>query len=166
MNQLNRRGDILPSSDARRQHALLSGHQARVRQDAVRLGANFYYLMLPETSALPLVIHPQELIGGLVYGRYVWVDNRTGRQVGRGVLVATNLRVVLIDKKPLFVHSEEIGYAAISGIAYSQVWPMGHVVLHTRLGDINMRTFNGTFARNFVACIEASIAAQSPSKQQ
>ena len=112
-------------------------------------------MILPETKTLPFVIHPDEQILGIVYGRYKQSDN--GEHVSRGALVATNHRLLLINKKPLFVKCEEISYRVINGITYSRVAIAGTVTLHTRMGDISLRTFNQRCAQNFVEAIEAGI---------
>lgn len=122
------------------------------------LGAVAYDLWLPETHVLPLVIHPNEQIKGIVYGKYTQTN---GAQVGRGALVATDRRVILLDKKPLFVRCDEITYYAISAVTYTKVGFAGTVTLHTRLGDIRIRTFNHKCAYHFVEAVEAGIFKES-----
>jgi len=58
-----------------------------------RLGANVYDRLLPETHGLPQVLMDNEIIEGIVYGRYRFSNNTRGR----GALVATNKRVLFID---------------------------------------------------------------------
>ena len=128
-------------------------HIERVYRDIIRLGANAYDRLLPETRALPGIIHPDEALRGIVYGRYTWQTEHS--VVGHGALVATDRRVLLVNNKPLFAESDEIGYRAISAVSYSRVWPLCVVVLHTRVGDIHIRTFNDVCARTFVGCIES-----------
>lgn len=112
------------------------------------LGADEYDLLLPETHCLPSILKPGEVIFGVVYGRYHKEGERT--VIGRGLLVITDRRVILIDKKPLFVQSDDIKFEVISGVDYGQVGPIATVVLHTRLGDIKVRTFNKRCGRQFV----------------
>lgn len=118
------------------------------------LGAVTYDLMLPETQAIPSVIDPNEDIIGLVYGRYK--DDRENT-VSRGVLIATDSRVVLLNKKPMFEQSDEFEYRVISGVDFSEVGIMGTVTLHTRMGDIHVRTFNKRCADRFVAALESKL---------
>src|SRR5581483_2885945 len=137
---------------------LLKAHDKQIRGQLQKLGAVQYDLWLPETSALPLVIHADERINGIVFGRYK--QDTTGEPViGRGALVATDRRVLLVDHKPLFMKCNEISYRVISAVSYSRVGFIGTVVLHTRLGNISVRTFNQHCAHNFVEAIEESILA-------
>ena len=99
------------------------------------LGANYYDLILPETKVIPRAIKPGEQILGLVYGRYKQQSNNS---ISRGVLVATDERVILLNKKFMFKQNDEITYDVISGISYSRVTFMGTVTIHTRIGDIHI----------------------------
>ena len=132
----------------------LSLHARKIDHDIRRLGAVTYDLWLPETAVLPYIIHPNEEVLGVVYGRYQQVE---GDVVGRGVLIATPDRVLLIDKKPLFTKVAEITYRVISAVTYSKIWFIGNVTIHTRMGKINVRTLNQQCAYNFVEAIEANL---------
>jgi len=148
-------GTSLPSED--RGNDAEAARAARIRQDITRLGANLYDLLLPETRILPSLVHADEEICGLLYGQYVWSNGSPAPPSGRGVLVATDKRVLLIDKKPLFVRCDEISYGSVSGVSYSRTWMAETVLLHTRMGDIRMQSYNGTCANNFVAYIEDKV---------
>jgi hypothetical protein len=121
------------------------------------LGAVQYDLWLPETKELDDVLHPGEEVLGIVYGRYKQQQLGRGVLIGRGALVATSQRIMLIDKKPMFVRCDEISAVVVSAVTYSKVGPAGTVTLHTRLGDIAVRTFNDVCAHNFVEAIESII---------
>ena len=113
-------------------------------------GANKYDMKLPENSYLVTIIRSDEHIMAAVYGKY---------SKGRGVLVATDKRVLFLDKKPLFLHHDEISFDVISGVTYTNVLFSGTVTLHTRLGDYSLRTFNRRAASKFmnyidVACLQ------------
>ncbi len=122
--------------------------------DLRKLGAVKYNLMLPETHILPTIIGEGEAITGIIYGRYKTTnDNR----VGRGALVATNKRILLIDKKPFFIDCDEISYNVVSGVTYSKAGFSGTVILHTRLGDIHIRTFNQKSTYYFMDAVERNL---------
>ncbi|MDB5185287.1 MAG: hypothetical protein JWN38_1095 [Candidatus Saccharibacteria bacterium] len=116
-------------------------------------GVDRYDFWLPETHALPYIVHLDEHIKGIVYGKYV--QNGTEPAGGRGALVATDSRILLIDKKPMFLKCDELSYHVVSGVTYTKVGMAGTVTLHTRAGDIHVRTFNQKCADMFVAAIEA-----------
>lgn len=124
-------------------------HASRIRIELKEKGALPYDLILPETYYLPTVIHHDEHIMGSIYGRY-----RYGNTIGRGALVATDRRVIFLDKKPLYVHYDEINFKIIGSISYTRTVLIGYVTLHTRLGDFQLRTFNHKSAYNFVKYIE------------
>jgi Bacterial PH domain len=141
----------------RRDHApggLLTGHAKRVYQSIKTLGANKFDMFLPETHILPSVILPHEKVEGIVYGKFNFQNVAEG---GRGVLVATPHRVLLIDRKPLYMHTHEITYRNISGISYSHLGLAGTVTLNTRVGNIYLRTFNRSCANGFVEAVEDRI---------
>lgn len=116
------------------------------------LGVDSYDFLLPETHALPSIIHAGEQIIGIVYGRYK--HSGIDPSQGRGALVATTSRILLIDKKPMFLKCDELSYSIVSGISHTRVGLAGTITLHTRAGDIQTRTFNKKCADTFVAAIE------------
>jgi hypothetical protein len=115
------------------------------------IGVDWYCLHLPETHSLPQLMQPGETILGVVYGRYRHSD---GRPVGRGMLAATDKRLVLVDKKPLFLHVDEITYEVVSGITYSATAAAKIVTVNTRMGDIRMRVLSKRSFDNFVTAVE------------
>lgn len=116
-----------------------------VKRELRQRGAVAYNMWLPETHYLPNILHRDEHIMGSVYGRY---------KNGRGALIATDQRVLFLDKKPLFMHCDELTYLIIGGVTYTRVMIKGYVTVHTRLGDYTLRTFNPKNAANFVDYIE------------
>jgi hypothetical protein len=118
------------------------------------LGADKYDLLVPETSALSYVLRTGESIEGIVFGHYR-LDG--GKSTGRGALIATDSRVILIDKKPLFIHIDEVIYGAISGVTYTRVGFNSTVIVHSKIGDIKIRTLNQKCAKSFVEAVEANI---------
>jgi len=144
-------------------HGFFQKHKEQIHAELLELGAVPYDLWLPETHALPLIIHPNEHITGIVYGRYHQED---GHQVGRGALVATNTRILLIDKKPLFIRCDEVTYEVVSGVTYTTLGFVGTVTLHTRIGAISVRTFNQKCAESFVESVEATIFSNAARGKQ
>lgn len=149
-------------------HAYRNTSLVKMQQDEInkvlrQLGAVMYDFWLPETHALPFIIGPDEKINGIVYGRY----KRGGAEpsVGRGALVATDSRILLVDKKPLFLKCDELSYKVVSGVTYTRVGPAGTVTLHTRAGDIEIRTLNQNCAHKFVESIEAACFKDRDTKE-
>lgn len=121
-----------------------------LRSDLLSIGASRYSLWLPETKYLARLLEPDERVHGAVYGRY-----KDGS--GRGALFATKRRVIFIDKKPLFVHFDELGFMFINSVTFSHTGPYGIVALHTRSGDFIIRTLKISAAENFVKVVEENI---------
>jgi hypothetical protein len=134
-----------------------AAHKVTIERALRAIGADGYNKALPETRILPLIIHPSEIIEGIMYGRYKQEQSGVETLIGRGALVATDQRVLLVDKKLFFVRCDEISYSAISGITYSRVGFGRTVTLHTRTGDISARTFNQVCAHHYIEAVEAHI---------
>jgi hypothetical protein len=122
----------------------------RIKAELRQRGAVAYNLWLPETRYLVHLLHKDEHIMGSVYGHF----DKGGNDRGRGALIATDQRVLFVDKKPLFMHCDEMTFMIIGGVTYTRSLIVGYVTLHTRLGDYKLRTFNPKSAANFVDYIE------------
>jgi hypothetical protein len=123
----------------------------------ITLGADQYDMWLPETHRLATIVHIDEQILGIVYGHYTQAAEKI---TGRGALIATTQRVLLLDKKLMFEKCDEISYGVVSAVSYAKAGIAGTVVLHTRMGDISVRTLNKTCAQSFVEAIESKIFAK------
>jgi hypothetical protein len=99
-----------------------------------------------ESEYLPAIIHPDEEIGGVVYGHH---------PEGFAMLVATDRRIIFLDKKPMFEVEDEVTYDVVSGVSIGHAGFGSTVVLHTRIKDYPIRTYNLKCAYGFVEYIEA-----------
>lgn len=131
-------------------------HRDRVKQELRALGVSKYALLHTESRYLPHVIHPDERLGGVVYGRQ-------GEDFA--MLVATDRRIIFLDKKPLFVNEDEITFNVVSGVTYNQAGIGCTVTLHTRLRDYSLRTLNKKCAANFVDYIEKYCLDRKPTEE-
>jgi hypothetical protein len=150
-----------PITRSRIPQQALKAHVDRIRTELKESGALWYDLLLPETYYLPAVIHSDEHIKGSVFGRYTYRDT-----AGRGALIATDQRVIFLDKKPLFVHYDEINFMIIGSVTYTHTAVVGYVTLHTRLGDFQLRTFNQRNAYNFCEYIEEKCLQQTEGEKR
>lgn len=116
------------------------------------VGATMYDLNLPEPHTLLHPIRSGEAPLGVVYGNYSYHHAR-----GRGVLMATNWRVLLISKKSFYLTYTEISYQAITSVSWVHPGFATNVVLTTQKGDISMRTCNEADAQQFVGVVEAGL---------
>ena len=122
-----------------------TNHRRRIQRELKQLGVSKAALASKEGKYLPLVIHPDEQIGGIVYGFH---------EDGFAMLVATDRRVIFLDRKPLFSNEDEVNYYVVSGVKYGHVGLLSTVTLHTRIRDYSIKTFNHKCAKGFVEYIE------------
>ncbi len=149
----------LPSSNYLQRSLLINGtkdqlpkspspskHQARVLKELQDLGMSRFALSTLESMYLPHIIRTNEHIGGVIYGRH---------KVGFAMIVATDRRIIFLDKKPLYVNEDEINYAVVSGVSYCHAGFGSTITLHTRITDYAIRTYNQKCAETFIEYIES-----------
>lgn len=119
--------------------------KARILDELKRRGVSRYGLLKLGIRFLPKVIHPFEHIQAVVYGR---------NDSGSVMLIATDTRIIYLDKKPLFVNYDEITYDVVAGVTFGHAGISSTVTLHTRMGDYKIRTLNSDCASKFVNYIE------------
>ncbi len=129
----------------------LSPHDQRIRQEAMAVGVTSYGMKKFAIHYLPKVIHENEHIKGIVYGRYT--DKVGGNNWNEGMLIATDLRIIFLDHKPGFTTADELTYDAVVGINITTAL-FSAVTLHTRLGDYKIRFANTKCAGIFVEYVE------------
>ncbi len=95
-----------------------------VQKQLRRLGADQAFWGKPELAELPKIMIEGEIIEHVRHGHY------TG---GFATLVATNHRLLLVDKKPFFLTVEDIRYDMIAEVDY------GHQILGA---TIHVRSFS------------------------
>ncbi len=95
---------------------------------------------------MPNIIHQDEHIGGVVYGRYV---------NGSAMLIATDRRVIFLDRKPLFTTNQEVTYDVVSGFKIDLRGVISAVTLNTKIGDFTLRYVNRRCAINFKHFLES-----------
>lgn len=116
-------------------------HQQRIADELKRAGITGYALHKAEGRYLPQLIENDESIMAAVYGR---------TDYGSAMLVATDRRVLFLDKKPLMTTSDEISYEMIGGVGVSKESGMFvAVTLRTRVGDYVIRYVNQVSATRF-----------------
>lgn len=132
-------------------------HQKRVRRELKQLGVSWFGMSTMESAYLPTIIHPDEHIGGVVYGRH---------PDGFAMMVATDRRILFIDRKPLFENEDEITYDVVSGVSYGHAGLGSTVTLHTRIKDYPIRSYNRKCAHGFVEYIEERCLEHSNSRRK
>lgn len=117
----------------------------RVQAQLKSLGVTSYGRMKDESQYLADVIHDNETIHGVAYGR---ADD------GSAMLIATDKRIIFFDKKPLFQTVDELTYDVVSGVKLSQQPLFSTLTLHTRVGDYVLRYVNLKSSKTFKKYLE------------
>ncbi len=126
-------------------------HKLRVIEELKKAGMTAYGTIKMETEKLHNIIHDDEHIGGVVYGR------TTGDKIGSAMLIATNKRVIFLDVKPFYTTFDEVAYDVVAGVSDTHAGPFAGIVLHTRVRDYGLRFVNKKCAAQFVEFIERHI---------
>lgn len=119
---------------------------ARIRQELSQAGVTPHGLNKAESKYLPNIIHDTEHIKGAVYG--------TQPGTFSAMLVATDRRVIFLDKKPLYCVSDELTYDVISGIKQESTALGANITLYTRVGDYSLHFVNPVCAGKFQKAVE------------
>lgn len=120
-------------------------HHDRIVHEMRQAGVTQRGIQSAEGRYLPFIIHPEEHIGAIVYGR------SNGDFV---MMIATNRRVIFLDKKPMFANMDELTYDVVSGVKCNDLGFFSGVTLHTRIQDYKVNWVNEHCARQFVRYIE------------
>jgi hypothetical protein len=81
-----------------------------IEEQLKRVGCNFRFWGRSEIRELANILLPDEIISGCVNGRY---------EGGFALLCVTNLRMLLVDRKPMFLTLEDIRFDMIAEIDFS-----------------------------------------------
>ena len=125
-------------------------HYERVRGELKAAGMTTYGFFKLATDHLPELIHEDEHIKGVVYGRLQG-------KFDSAMLVATDKRIVFVDYKPFYKNADEITYEVVSGVKLTVIGLFAGVVLHTRVKDYALRFVNINCAEIFTHYIEGHI---------
>lgn len=118
---------------------------SRVRKELLEAGATVYGLLKSETKILPKLLHPQEHVEAVIYGQH---------NSNSAMLVATNERIIYIDKKPTVLLLDEVSYEVVSGIQLEIHILFASVILHTPVKNYHFKLVNLHCAEKFARHIE------------
>jgi hypothetical protein len=108
-------------------------------------GVSTYGLLKSETRILPKLLHPDEHIEAVIYGQH---------QSSSAMLVATDERIIFIDKKPMAVFLDEVSYEVVSGLEFDIHLLFASVILHTPVRNYDFRYVNLRCAEKFARHME------------
>lgn len=126
-------------------------HQEIINKELAAAGVTWFGMKKFAIRYLPKIVHNDEHIMGIVYGRYR--DKSGSSNWNEGMLIATDLRIVFLDHKPGYTNTDELTYDVVSGITTTTAL-FSAVTLHTRLGDYKIRFANTKCASIFTRYVE------------
>lgn len=125
---------------------------ARIKREFVKAGMTKWGLAKYNTRYLPRILHPNEHVMAVIYGRFSeapgflnWVDR---------MIVATDRRIISLNHKPGYTDIDEFTYDIVDGVEISTVGPFSAVRLNTKIDSLAIRFVNNNCAEKFVHYIE------------
>jgi len=116
-----------------------------VIRELAQAGVTTYGLLKAESRYLPRVLHKNEHIRAVIYGQH---------HSNSAMLIATDERVIYLDKKPMATFLDEVTYDVVSGIELDIHTFFATVTLHTAVTNYVIRFANIRCADTFVDYIE------------
>lgn len=127
-------------------------HADRVKRELRNAGVGWFGMLKFSLRYLPKLIHADEHIHGVVFGRYRETEGVPAWE--EGTLVATNLRVLFVDRKPGYLKADDISYDVVSAVEASKAGPFSAVTLFTKMGAFTLRFTKTACAERFVRYVE------------
>jgi Bacterial PH domain/Short C-terminal domain len=125
-----------------------------VREQIGHLDGGNKFLSRKEVKELPNVLWDDEKIEKLIIGTY-------GGAAGTGVLVATNKRLVFVDKGMMNLRVEDFPYDKITSIQYKTGMMLGELTIFASGNKAEIKNVNKGQCRNFAETVRARITAAS-----
>lgn len=126
-------------------HENFDEKRQRIRREIREAGATVYGAMKSESRYLPKLIHDGEHVEALIYGQH---------GPNSVMLVATNERIMMLDKKIMLVKFDEVSYEVVSGVGLQVGLLFAKVVLHTPIANYDISFVNLHCADRFAKHIE------------
>lgn len=134
-------------------------HKQRINHELQEVGVSRFGMMKFSVRYLHHIVHEDEHIKAIVYGRYQ--DKDTKFNWNEGLLLATDKRVMFVDHKPGYTMVDELTYDIVSGVTVTKAL-FSAVILHTRMGDYEVRFVNDRCAEIFSHYVEIRRLIQDP----
>ena len=116
-----------------------------VKQQLDRIGEPISFLWEAELNELPRILMEGEEIQHVIGGRY------TG---GFALMCATNLRLLLVDKKFLFLTVEDIRYDMIAELDYGHQWVGATIHVRSFSKDLKFQSWKKLKLRDFTTYVQ------------
>lgn len=125
----------------------------RVKRELLDAGVTIYGLIKAESRYLPIILHDHEHIEAVIYGQH---------NASSAMMIATDERIIYLDKKPMVEMFDEVSYEVISGIEFDIHVLFATIVLHTPVRNYDFRFVNLRCAEKFARHIEKHRLEREP----
>lgn len=115
------------------------------------LGYNGFILTRGELKELPNLLRDGEEIKQMIYGSY---------DKGFGMFVATDQRLLFIDRRFYHCHFVDIPYSHINSVELDSGLVTGRVTVYSRTGDITLRGMRRSRAWDFFNYVDSRIDSE------
>lgn len=135
--------------------AFAQAHGQRIKRELKEAGVTKPGLLKFSNRYLPDVIKEDEHIKAVAYGRYRIGEGSKVWKWEAGTLVATDQRVLFVDRKPGFLRADKVPYDGVSGVESLTAWPFSSVTVMTRIGTFSLIYVRMDQADRFVRYVES-----------
>lgn len=130
---------------------MTESHIQRVREELIAAGTTKYGMLKFASRYLPNIIHENECIRAVVYGRHKMENFALSNE---GMLVATNKRMIFIERKPGYTSVDELSYEVVAGLNVSVTPFFSAITLYTRMSSYTIRFANKNCVNRFAEYVE------------
>jgi hypothetical protein len=120
-----------------------------VNQQLRRLGLRFRFFGRSEIKELVSILHPNETIVQVVYGFYPG---------GSGLLVLTEERLLLIDKRSFFIYTENISFGHVQNLIFERRYLQGTLRLYTASKELIFKSISDARLRDIEVYINEKVS--------
>ena len=122
-----------------------------VKRQINNLAGSIPFWYNPELRELPKIMREGEILQNIVFGRY---------EGGTALLCATNFRVLLVDKKPMFLTVEDIRYDMVAEVDFAHYFLGATMHLRSFSKDLKFKSFRQIELRKFTSHIQDRVMEQ------
>lgn len=127
----------------------MADHQAQKLEDQLKkIGCNFRFWGRAELKELENVLFPNENVEMCVNGQY---------EGGFAMLVATDQRVLLIDKKPMYLTLEDIRFDMIAEVDYNHRMLNANIFICTPTKSLRFLSYNHARLRKLFHFVQTRV---------
>lgn len=119
-----------------------------VQKQLKAIGASFTFFGKPEIDELPKIMVDGEVIQHIIFGRY---------EGGYATLCATNFRILLVDKKILFLTVEDVRYDMIAELDYGHQFIGATIHIRSFSKDLKFQCYNKEKLRDFTNFVQQRV---------